>query len=154
MLAHSYQFQLANLLLYFFRISFQSALLNCSLSHSRRQFFKIEVGNISLVSLEVGIVPKKLVELIPPWLALQQNVFTMRFELLLNLYSYRIGQHSLPSPELHINKLRSYQFVLKSLLSDKLSLKMIVCCILNFLARSTFNKRKQFILFKMLLIKL
>jgi hypothetical protein len=90
-LTDSDQLKLHDLPFDVFGICLQPAFLHCSFRHDLGEHLEVEVGDVSLVSLKVGIVSEELIELIASRLPLQQNVFAVRFELLFHFDCDSIG---------------------------------------------------------------
>ena len=83
MLANADQLKFADLFLYFLGEGLESTFFDCGVGNSGGEGLEIEVGDITLVALEVRVIAEVLVELVPPRLPLQQYVFAVSLELIL-----------------------------------------------------------------------
>ena len=87
MLTNSNELAFFNLFLYLLVLSRQPALLDGGGGHGCGKLLEIEIRDIASVSLEVGVVSEKFIEFVAAGLSLEEDVFAVGFEGLLDLHS-------------------------------------------------------------------
>lgn len=110
-----------------------------SLGHGFGQQFHIEVRNIALVPLEIGVCFHKSVKLVTPGFPLKQYILAHLIQLLLDPLGQMIRQYALASPKLQVYNVVANELGSGCCLSQQMPLDVIIGHVLHLLLLGAAN---------------